>query len=91
MIMRHEKEMLLKEELRVLAITTRDRLEITQKEMGRRLDMSESSYSDIETGKTMCSTLTTVLLLGMQQEPCTFLLSVKEKFEKQYEKEMHAI
>ncbi len=91
MDMRHEKEILLKEELRVLAITTRDHLGITQKEMGRRLAMSESSYSDIETGKAMCSTLTTVLLLEMQENPSVFLFAVKEKFEEQYEKEMQAV
>lgn len=89
--MRHEKEVLLKEELRVLAITTRDRLGLTQKEMGRRLAMSESCYSDIETGRTMCSTLTAVLLLELQEDPRRFLFTVNEKFEDQYEKGMEAV
>ena len=49
--MRQEKQEILKEELRVLAIVTRDRLGLTQREMGTQLAMSESCYSDIETGK----------------------------------------
>ena len=89
--MRHEKEKLLKEELRILAITTRDRLGLTQKEMGRRLAMSESCYSDIETGRAMCSTLTAVILLDMQDDPRQFIFAVEAKFQEQYEKEMEAI
>ncbi len=89
--MRHEKERLLKEELRILAITTRDRLGLTQKEMGSRLVMSESCYSDIETGRAMCSTLTAVILLDMQEDPKKFLFTVQAKFKEQYEKEMNAI
>ena len=42
--MRHEKEKLLKEELRILAITTRDRLGLTQKEMDRRLAIFEENH-----------------------------------------------
>lgn len=89
--MRHEKEELLKEELRVLAITTRDRLNLTQSKMARLLEMSESSYSDIETGKTMCGALTTVLLLGLQEDANAFLLKLEIKFSKQYEKEMQMV
>ena len=91
MTMRHEKETLLKEELRVLAIITRDRLGLTQKEMGRRLAMSESCYSDIETGRTMCSTLTAVLLLEMQEDPRDFLVAVHVKFDMQYDKAMQTV
>ena len=91
MTMRHEKEILLKEELRVLAITTRDRLGFTQKEMSQRLDMSESCYSDIETGRSMCSTLTAILLLEMQANPSKFLFAIKVKFDEQYENEMQAV
>ena len=56
--MRQELEKILKDELRFLAISTRNHLNLTKKEMGNRLQMSESSYSDIETGKSMCGTLT---------------------------------
>ena len=86
--MRNEKEKVLKEELRVLAIRTRDNLKITQREMGRKLEMSESSYSDIETGESMCGTLTAILLLGLQPNPCEFINSTLSKFQKLYEKEM---
>lgn len=89
--MRHKKEELLKEGLRVLAIRTREKLHLTQNEMAKRLEMSESSYSDIETGRTMCGTLTTVLLLDMQDEPKDFLYDVRMKFERQYEKEMQLL
>ena len=78
--MRREFETVLGEELRFLAIETRDRMGLTQREMGERLHMSESSYSDIETGKTKCGTLTSVLLLDMQYNPKDFLKRVEIKF-----------
>ena len=86
--MRNEKEGLLKDELRLLAIRTRDRLDLTQREMAERLEMSESSYSDIETGKSNCGTLTTVLLLSIQEDPTHFLSTVNVEFQKWYAKEM---
>jgi len=89
--MRNKQNELLKEELRTLAIRTRDLLHFTQKEMATRLVMSESSYSDIETGKAMCGTLTAVLLLSMQEDPNTYLLHLRDLFEKLYEKEMQAV
>lgn len=61
--MREEKERVLKAEFRVLALKTRDRLGLTQREMAERLSMSENPYSYIETGAYMCGTLPTVLLL----------------------------
>ena len=67
--MRHELSIILGEELRFLAIETRERLALTQKEMGEKLYMSESSYSDIETGRSHCGMLTAVLLLDMQNDP----------------------
>ncbi len=90
-VMRHEKEEILKEELRVLAIVTRDRLHLKQREMACNLEMSESSYSDIETGKTMCGTLTAVLLLAMQDDPSKFLGHISLLFQEKYEKEMQMI
>lgn len=36
---------------------------------GKRLQMSESSYSDIDFGKTVCSTLAETLLLNLQDDP----------------------
>ncbi len=85
--MRQEFGKILGEELRYLAIETRDNLNLTQKEMGERLQMSESSYSDLETGKTVCpSALTETFLLKMQDDPSVFLLRVAERFEGIYDR-----
>ena len=45
--MRQELERILGEELRYLAIETRDRLGLTQKGMGEDLKMRETSYSEL--------------------------------------------
>ena len=84
-------EEILKEELRVLALRTRDRLKLTQNKMSERLVMSETSYSDIETGTYMCGTLTTILLLQEQDDPKEFLRRLKVKFEKMYEEEIQPL
>lgn len=89
--MRNEMEKLLKEELRTLAIRTRERLHLTQKEMAIRLEMSESSYSDIETGLSMCGTLTTVLLLSEQDDPYAYLQELREKLIALYESAMQLV
>ena len=89
--MRHEFEKILGEELRYLAIATRNRLGITQKEMGIRLHMCENSYSDIETGHTSCGALTQTLLLSMQDDPKCFLDRVNQKFTQKYDGEMQAV
>ena len=89
--MRDEKEYLLKNELRILAIKTRYDMGITQKEMARHLSMAEGSYSDIESGEYMCGTLTTILLLLMQDDPTFFLEEIKRKFSEQYEKAMQSV
>jgi len=87
--MRQEFEKILGEELRYLAITTRDRLELTQKEMGEKLEMGIGSYSDVETGETICiSALSLVLLLGLQEDPRDFLALVLQKFAKQRDEEL---
>ena len=87
-MIRDDLTQILGEELRFLAIKTRDRLNLTQKEMSEMLHMSESSYSDIETGKSSCGTLTTVLLLNIQEDPTHFLSTVNVEFQKWYAKEM---
>ena len=89
--MRQEFEKILGEELRYVAIKTRENLHLTQKEMGARLQMSESSYSDIETGRTACGALTEALLLSMQEEPKIVLDHLMIRFVQQYEKEMQPI
>lgn len=77
----------LKDELRVLAIKTRNRLQLTQREMANKFEMSESSYSDIETGVFMCGTLTTMLLLSEQDDPKAVLEDLKVKLEERIQKE----
>lgn len=82
--MRQEFEKILGEELRYLAIETRDRLGLTQKEMGEELQMGETSYSELERGETICaSALTAILLLRMQEDPNVFLNRVAERLEKE--------
>ncbi len=90
--MRQELERILGEELRYLAIRTRERLGLTQHEMAERLEMRESSYSDIETGRTACGALTEALLLNMQDDPKEFLSLVMARFADIYDKEpQHAL
>ena len=91
-MIRHDLKAILGEELRFLAIKTRERLNLTQKEMGERLQMSYSNYSDIETGQIeCCSTLTAILLLGMQDDPDIFISNVSIKFQRWYEREMQPV
>ncbi len=79
--MRQEFEKILGEEIRYLAIETRNCLGITQRKMGELLQMGESSYSDLETGETICaSALTEVLLLSMQEDPSLFLSRIAKRF-----------
>ena len=87
-MIRDDLTQILGEELRFLAIKKRERLNLTQKEMSEMLHMSESSYSDIETGKSNCGTLTTILLLSIQEDPTHFLSTVNTAFQKWYAKEM---
>ena len=81
--MRQEFEKILGEELRYLAIKTRERLGLTQKEMGEELQMGEASYSELERGATICaSSLTETLLLNMQEDPCVFLSRVAKRYDE---------
>ena len=91
-MIRNDLTAILGEELRFLAIQTRERYHLTQKEMGERLLMSYSNYSDIETGQIeCCSTLTAILLLKMQDSPDDFINGLNEKFQSWYEKETQPI
>ena len=90
-MIRDNLEVILGEEFRFLAIKTRERLQLTQREMGDRLQMSENSYSDIERGIYNPGTLSAILLLNMQDDPNSFLNTVDEKFRKWYEREMAAV
>ena len=84
-MIRDDLETILGEEFRSLAIKTRERLRLTQREMSDRLQMSDSSYSDIERGVTKPGALTAVLLLNLQDDPSTFLSIIDERFHKWYE------
>ena len=66
--MLQELEKILGEELRYLAIATRDRLDLTQKEMGEQLEMGTGSYSDVETGETICISVLSLRIAG--GSPC---------------------
>ena len=91
-MIRHDLKAILGEELRFLAIKTRERLNLTQKEMGERLQMSYSNYSDIETGQLdCCSTLTAILLLSMQDDPNIFINDVSIKFQRWCDREMQLV
>ena len=81
--MRKELEHFWGEEIRFLAIRTRDCLSLTQWEMSERLVMSESSYSDIETGRTNSGMLTTIL----QEDPAEFLAETEQRVTEQIERE----
>ncbi len=80
-----------KEELRVLALQTRNDLGFTQRQMSEKLYMSESSYSNIETGRSGCSMVTAILLLNMKSNADVYLSSIIKKFEEEYELERHFI
>ena len=88
---RQELSNIFGEDLRILAIQTRDRLDITQKEMSEKLYMSESSYSDIETGRSHCSMPTAILLLEMQDNPKSFLQNSVRKAITLEEKELQTV
>ena len=66
-MIRRQLEIILGEEFRFLAIKTRERLGLTQREMSESLQMSEGNYSDIETGEVgCCSTLTAIYYHSVQ-------------------------
>ena len=89
--MRDKVERILKQELRFLALKTRNRLELTQKQMSELLFMNEKSYSDIETGVYMCGTLTCIILIMMQEDPNAFLQNLRPQIDKVYDEEMQVV
>ena len=90
-MIRDDLKIILGEEFRFLAIKTRERLQLTQREMSDRLQMSDSSYSDIERGVHNPGALSAILLLNMQDDPNRFLNTVDEKFREWYEREMMTV
>ena len=82
--MREKMEEVLKDELRVLALRTRTRLGLKQRDMAEKLVMCDTSYSDIETGVYKCGTLTAILLLLEQPDSNEVLQEIKQKLSNIY-------
>lgn len=82
--MRNEFEKIIKDTFRILALQTRDAHHLTQERMAEALVMVPRSYTDIESGVSMCGTLTALLLLMDQENPSIVLNDLKKKFEKLY-------
>lgn len=80
-----------KEKFRILALQIRHDLGFTQRQMSERLFMSESSYSNIETGRSGCSMLTAILLLNMKSGSDMYLSSLIKNLEKEYESEQNCV
>lgn len=89
--MRNEMEQIIKDEFRILAIRTRNCMNLTQREMAAKLEMSDSSYFDIEKGTYMCGTLTSLLLLMLQPDPTAVLKRFEKKFTSLYERELQNV
>lgn len=66
---RRQMQETLKQNLHVLLLRTRDQMGLKQHEMAEHYAMSNTSYSDLERGKTSCGTLTVLLLLHDQDDP----------------------
>ena len=66
---RRQMQKVLKRNLHVLLLRTRDHMGLKQYEMAEHYVMSNTSYSDLERGKTSCGTLTLLLLLHDQDDP----------------------
>ncbi len=79
--MRDELEAILKDELHRLVLQQMNELNYTQMKMADMLYMATRSFADIESGKSMCGTLTTVLLLMQLPNANSFLKNVKYKFD----------
>lgn len=89
--MRDSVERVLKQELRILALKTRNDLKLTQKQMSELLLMNEKSYSDIETGVYMCGTLTGIFLIMLQDDPGAFLRNLKQKIDNVYDELLQVV
>ncbi len=79
--MRDELEAILKVELQKLLLEQMKELNYTQGKMAEMLHMATRSFADIESGKSMCGTLTAVLLLMRLADANLFLEEIKNKFK----------
>ncbi len=79
--MRKTYEAILKEYLHKRIVNDRRENHLIQEKMAELLVMDPRSYSDIEHGKTMCSTLTfTLYMLHFCDDPGTLLREIEELF-----------
>ena len=85
--MREKLEYLLKNDMRALALRTREDMNLTQDKMSEILFMSKRSYADIESGASACGALTVILLLMYLPNPSEFLLELKLEFDQLIEAE----
>jgi len=85
--MRYILKYILIEEPRNLPVRTRDKMEPPQK----LREISEIPRLDIETEKSMCGSLTTVLLLGLQSYTKSLIQCVCKKYSEKYRMEMQSL
>lgn len=74
---------ILKHYLHVQMKDTRKELHMTQAQMAEKLEIDTRSYSDIDTGKSLCSTLTFVMfLIYFCKDPMKLLEDIKKLFDE---------
>lgn len=74
---------ILKDTFRIELMKFRTERNLTQARMSERIEMSERSYADIESGKSCCSAVTLVLyLVYCCDDVDGFLSKLKERMEK---------
>ena len=66
---RKQMQEIMKQNLHVLLLRTRDHMGLKQHEMAKHYAMSNTSYSDLERGVSSCGSLTLLLLLHDQEDP----------------------
>ena len=82
---REQMEHLMKHELHTMLLRTRQNLDLTQNKMAEHYVMSNTSYSELERGKTSCGTLTMLLLLNDQEDPRATLQNLVKKLYEEIE------
>ena len=77
--LRDQMGQIMKHELHTMLLRTRQHMDLTQTKMAEHYVMSNTSYSDLERGKTSCGTLTMLLLLNDQEDPGAALQNLVNK------------
>lgn len=74
-----------KQYFRSCLLQTRSQLGLTQSQMAEKLNISDRAYSNLESGKYCCSTITLVLFLLLCTDNYnTFLEDLRKEFENVY-------